>query len=405
MIVNNYWPYPVGGMEKQCRRLVHAFHAENLAEVTVITSRHTLESLSREHDEGSMIIRCIIFQPVIDFLLRIKNRFKSKKENPSCSSNASLEEQSKYQMATMAEKGVYWLNAFVFMLSAGYAVFRQRRNIDIIHVQSTEWINGFAVLLGRFLRKPVVAKEASYPPFRPFEFHVPFHFLLNRCRYQSNYFALTSSVAEEIKNMASKDSQVFTIPNGVDIPVEPASLDQGNIVLWVGNVSRGILDKGLDVLIEAWAIVQKELPGVRLLLVGGGSIDLVREFAAKHDVGKNIEFPGYTTDIGNYYRAADMVVSASRSEGMSNVLLEAQAYGLPVVVSDIPGNNDIVIDGINGLLFPSENVKALASAILVLLADVDMRKRMGKTGRNRVRNLFSFTSISTRVLDAYNELV
>jgi glycosyltransferase involved in cell wall biosynthesis len=101
-----------------------------------------------------------------------------------------------------------------------------------------------------------------------------------------------------------------------------------------------------------------------------------------------VVFEGFQTDPVRFMARASVFVLPSRFEGMPNALLEAMAAGLPVVVSDAsPGPLEMVDPGVHGLVVPSENVEALAEALGRLMVDSELRERLGRAARQRLRSL------------------
>lgn len=107
-----------------------------------------------------------------------------------------------------------------------------------------------------------------------------------------------------------------------------------------------------------------ELPNTVLLLPGRGALlDECRVLAQQQDVADRVRFPGFASNIEQYYRAADLCVSSSRSEGLPFNVMEAMACGLPAVLSDVKGHEDLVRSGENGFLFPYDDKNAFIRAV------------------------------------------
>ena len=107
-----------------------------------------------------------------------------------------------------------------------------------------------------------------------------------------------------------------------------------------------------------------ELPNAVLLLPGRGALlDECRVLAQQQDVADRVRFPGFASNIEQYYRAADLCVSSSRSEGLPFNVMEAMACGLPAVLSDVKGHEDLVRAGENGFLFPYDDKNAFIRAV------------------------------------------
>jgi len=102
---------------------------------------------------------------------------------------------------------------------------------------------------------------------------------------------------------------------------------------------------------------------------------------------------------------ADVFCLPSRSEGLSNALLEAMACGLPCVATDVGGNSQVVADGENGFLVPSEQPQLLAEKLVQLLQDAALRKRMGQCSRQIVQDRYTVQHMVERLAGLYDELL
>src|SRR5437762_4955875 len=149
-------------------------------------------------------------------------------------------------------------------------------------------------------------------------------------------------------------------------------------LLYVGRVSR---EKDLDLLAEAYRRLRDEGLSIQLCVVGHGPYS--REFS---ETLPEALFTGYLTgeELAAAYASADIFVFTSTKETFGNVIIEAQASGVPVIVSDSGGPKELVEDNRNGLITKSHDVEDLARAIRELVADPDRRKQIGKRGRGRV---------------------
>jgi glycosyltransferase involved in cell wall biosynthesis len=225
-----------------------------------------------------------------------------------------------------------------------------------------------------------------------------------------------------------KASSVRTIPVGVDVDrFAPASAEsrtqaraqlagrfgfdpRGPLVCFVGALIRR---KGIDLLARAWASVAAAVPQATLLLVGPARSEADNgEFSTPFAAGvlaaarpPSIVATGPMEDPAPAYRAADLFVLPSRGEGMPNVLLEACASGLAVVVTDLPGvAGEVVEDGRSGLVVPREDADALASAMIRLLADPGLRASLAACARARVAARFDLRRVAADVARVYGEL-
>jgi GalNAc-alpha-(1->4)-GalNAc-alpha-(1->3)-diNAcBac-PP-undecaprenol alpha-1,4-N-acetyl-D-galactosaminyltransferase len=155
------------------------------------------------------------------------------------------------------------------------------------------------------------------------------------------------------------------------------------------TVGRLVEQKGIDVLLSAWAKVVEVLPDWRLALVGDGPLaGALKEQARMIGVDNSIDWVGHVSDPFPLLRGAEFFVMTSRFEGAPNALLEAMACGLPAVVSDAsPGPCELIgtDESPAGLIVPVEDASATADAIIRLARDETLRQRFGLAARERVR--------------------
>jgi hypothetical protein len=141
--------------------------------------------------------------------------------------------------------------------------------------------------------------------------------------------------------------------------------------------------------LRAAQIVADAVPGFCLDVVGdGASRPELLALTEELKLGGNVRFLGARNDVNTLLAGADLFVLSSISEGIPMTLLEAQAAGLPAVVTDVGGNREVVIHGETGLLVPPRSPEALAESMLLLLRDPNRARLMGEAGRRRVEALF-----------------
>jgi glycosyltransferase involved in cell wall biosynthesis len=194
-------------------------------------------------------------------------------------------------------------------------------------------------------------------------------------------------------------SKLIQINNGIDFDAIDFSLDQVQARTQYGLPSTGFLIgaigrprpvKGYDVLLNAFANLVTLEPDLLLLFVGDGPDRKKLEFKAQQlNLPPRVRFMGDQSEIHKLLPALNILVSSSFHEGMSNVILEAMAAGLPVVATAVGGTPEVVVDGETGLLVPPGDPEALSQAILKLIQNPKMRKKMGLAGRERVKKHFT----------------
>jgi glycosyltransferase involved in cell wall biosynthesis len=190
------------------------------------------------------------------------------------------------------------------------------------------------------------------------------------------------------------------IPNGVDTarfsPAAPAVRERCEL-LFTGRLAP---QKGVDVLLNA---LTKVCGAWRLRIAGDGPERERLAALSKHlGIAKQVEFLGWAQrdELPALYRSADIFVFPSYDEGMPNVVLEALASGLPVVATRIAGNDQLVAHGENGMLVPTGDAGAFAEALLPLMQDTELRKKMGVRSRAIAVEQFSWE----RAAAAYEQL-
>ncbi len=191
--------------------------------------------------------------------------------------------------------------------------------------------------------------------------------------------------------------KVRIVPNGVDCEVFRPDIDPSWIrkklnlrddktILFVGALSKWHSYKGLDVLINAFALANKLCRDIVLIVIGDGSLKpIYQRLASELNLAEKVVFVGNISDqdLPLYYAASDLLVlpSKDRSEGFGLTILEANACGKPAIGSNVGGIPDAIHDESNGLLVPPNNPEALSSAIIRLVENDSVRSELGRNGR------------------------
>jgi len=225
--------------------------------------------------------------------------------------------------------------------------------------------------------------------------------------------ALCSFVAEVEGIHADK---IVTIPYGLEPPPENrgeavressrADLGYSSEEEVIGIFGRLIEQKGVDVLLNAFEAIYRQHPQARLLIVGDGPDRKALERQANQlGLEKVTHFTGWIDQAQRLMPACDMIVVPSRWEGFGLVTLEAMGWELPIIASRTSSLPEIIRDRETGLLVPSENVEALASAISLLLQNPEYAKKLGQSGYERLITDFSVDRMVCATLDLYQKLV
>ena len=400
MLIYGYYPACSGGTENQCRLQSHELVRRGYR-CFVLTARISKDLPDYEMDNGSEIIRLTILQPLIDTLLRIKNRISRNVSSVHAERNHQKKRNIDENQGIPYSGIVQWLNAAFYLFGTSLFLLRQRHNIDIIHTHVASWNAGFAGWIGNLIGIPVLCKAAYLPAFHEYNRSTPFPETWRRWRKHIRYIALTKEMADDIAGNGIPRDRIHIIPNGVSIPDGIAPVEINRSVLYVGNFSQGSAHKGFDILIEAWARVHRVSPDARLVITGAGDSSNWQEMAKNLGCSESIRFAGHVSDMSSCYLEAALLVLPSRGEGISNALLEANSYGIPAVVSDIPGNREIVVNEQTGFIVTVDDIEAFAEAILKLIRDAELRKKMGEASRKRIIENFSIGSVVDRICKIY----
>ena len=172
---------------------------------------------------------------------------------------------------------------------------------------------------------------------------------------------------------------------------EPARLEKGSTVLWVGRLSK---EKHLEEAFEAMRKVVAELPEARLVLVGSGPDDYTEQMRARAEelgLGACVEFAGEHTEeeMPSFYQRADVLLMTTHLEGYPLVLQEAMAMGVPCVMYDMPYLM-LCADERGLSTVPMGNTSELARSVVALLSDADLRREAGAAAREHVADVQSF---------------
>jgi glycosyltransferase involved in cell wall biosynthesis len=184
------------------------------------------------------------------------------------------------------------------------------------------------------------------------------------------------------------DAAIAALESGRDALRRELNLSPDGVV--VATCARFERQKGLCHLIDAAARILSPHPGVHFLIVGEGPLDAqLRDQAARLGLTGLVHFPGWRTDIPQILSASDIVCMPSLWEAMPFSLLVGMALGRPMVASRIDGIDEVIEDGVSGLLVPPADPAALAAAIESLLTDPARRAEMGRRARARILDGFT----------------
>lgn len=218
-----------------------------------------------------------------------------------------------------------------------------------------------------------------------------------------------------VQREAVDENRVLVVHNGVepDMTAECSrerarrqfEFEDDHVVIgMVANLPRAV--KGGRRLLDAMRPIVTAAPSARFLLVGLGTDreTLEPELRAR-GLAKYVVGTGYRRDVQVCYAAMDISVLTSSSEGLSITLLESMQHGLPVVVTRVGGNPEVVVDGATGFLVPLEDSEAFVDRVVTLVRDAARRREMGEAGRRRVAEHFGMDDAADHYLEVYEDVL
>ncbi|MFT6556361.1 glycosyltransferase [Sneathiella sp.] len=212
-------------------------------------------------------------------------------------------------------------------------------------------------------------------------------------------------------------NRVFVIPNGIRLQsfssraAEDSSFRQeiignegsGKIIICV---ARLVWFKGIETLIDAFALVAKNHPDAHLAVVGSGELEeSLRAQTRQLSLEKHVHFCGERRDVPALLTASDLFVLSSVSEGLPISLLEAMAARLPIVATDVGGVSEMIIAGKTGRIVPAAEPHSLAQHISDLLANPDLCHQYGEAGFDLLNEKFSQQAMVAQTEILYQNLV
>jgi glycosyltransferase involved in cell wall biosynthesis len=274
------------------------------------------------------------------------------------------------------------------------------RGADIVHVHE-----------GRALQAAFLSRLTGGAPYlvtRRVQ-HVPKRHGLNRLMYRraARVVALSQAIATSLGALDSS-LPVDIIPSATaDLAVEPrrvaeirSQLPGEFLVVQIAALVDS--NKGQQQTLAVARELAARAPEVTFLLVGSGRDESALRTAAQGLA--NLRFAGEVSDVGNYLAAADLFFLPSRHEGLGSILLDAMAFGLPVVATRVGGIPEVVQEGVNGLLCELDDIAGLAAAVLTLRADPALRQRMAAASRVQASE-YSPAAMMRRYAGIYRDIL
>lgn len=332
------------------------------------------------------------------------------------------------------------------------ALWRLRQSYDVMHVFQLSSLAGAAALAGRLLHKPVIVSIACEGPdeaqvaqlargamlmadtltdtsslrvdakdvvlgelaYLP-RVILGGQAIVNSLRRSNAFYQVLSTRCRSyLASRGFRDERIVHISGSVDTekfrpaPRPDAAAPERDVLC----VARLEYSKGIDVLLHAWGRMLaapaewRATLNIRLRIVGDGALrPQMMRIAEGLGIADSVEFLGSRTDIADLAHRSWSFVLPSRWEGMPNALLEAMACGLPSVATRVSGSEDIITDGVNGLLVEPERPIELGQALRRIIEDADLAQRLGQEGRATVVQRYQLHAVVEQCLALYRRLL
>jgi glycosyltransferase involved in cell wall biosynthesis len=298
-------------------------------------------------------------------------------------------------------------------LKAGWKLSRllNRLRPDIVHAHDPHAVSTAALALSMSTAQPVPPLVAS----RRVDFRLKTNsFSKWKYRQVRSFIAASSAIARILQKDGIPAAQIVTVHEGIDAD-RIAHIDASSVhaALWLptpapvgGNIGALVAHKGQRHLIDAAAIVVRDVPDARVVILGEGELRGALEHQVKHlHLEKHVLLPGFREDVLALLKSFDVFVMCSETEGLGTSILDAMACGKPVVGTNTGGIPEVVEDGVTGVLVEPRDPESLAGAITTLLRDEQLRGRMGAAGLARVRELFTVDRMVAATLAVYQQVL
>jgi glycosyltransferase involved in cell wall biosynthesis len=308
------------------------------------------------------------------------------------------------------------------MFTLALYLVTHQREYDIIHIHQALYPAFVSIVIGkRLLKKPVIVKTASSgmtSDIKQLRRYPLGDFQLRHLIKQMEVLVANSKAGgKEFNDIGFPKSQIEYIPNGVNLPQDrKTNYGQLKRIITTSRLSK---EKGIDILLKAWAHVVRKEKGLKLIILGDGFLEQeLKSLSESLGVMESVTFMGMIQNVMEYIINADLFVLPSRTEGLSNALLEAMSYGLPCIATNVGGNIELMGEGgdrnvgygdfiiaKNGLLVNSDDVEGLSRAMLYLIRNGMKREELGNQARLSIQENYSIDLIADKYIGLYQRML
>lgn len=318
-------------------------------------------------------------------------------------------EQSTTTLNDQLDKDVLLLHSTVRKRSALLDIFRLARTLRKLRCQVVHthmfWPSLYGCIAARLAGIPVIVTTE----------HGENHWKKSVHRWLERYiiskiadrrFCVSQAILERRRDLDGvPESKLRIIANGTAVPEAPTKLWKHTEVV-IGSVGRFVKQKDYSLFVELIAELRRRGHKVRGCIVGDGpEMQAIRETIERKGLYEVIELPGLDTEVGKWFRYFDIYAVTSSEEGLPVSLLEAMAYGLPIVTTDVGAIHTVVRNESDGLVVSERNVELFADAVAVLLSKREIAEGYARSARQRVVKRYSIAAITQHYQSSYEEIL
>ena len=289
-----------------------------------------------------------------------------------------------------------------------YRLLRRER-FDVVHAHKFG-SNVWGTLIGRLARVPVIVAHEHTWSFEG----EPLRKLLDRQLIGRGSSVFVAVSEEDRRKMIEiegvRPGKLLFVPNGIsgrgpvgiDVRAQLGIPPEARVIGTLGVLRP---QKALDVLIRAAAPLLREMPDLRVLIVGEGpERPVLEQLVEREGLGDQVLLPGFRDDVPDVISMFDVAASSSAFEGSPLAMMEFMEAGLPIVATRVGGVPDLIDDGVHGLLVDFGDVEGLTAALRRMLGDRDAARQMGERARERRRREFDLDVVVGRFEALYRRL-
>ena len=371
-VIPTFMPESYGGAEKQTLRLASNLKNNNF-EAFILASRLKKETASESFERNVLV-----------------KRFK-------VNNLPNLGGRNIFSFIIWSLKLIYWL-------------IKNSNKFDIIHVIHGRLHSAPAIFAAKILKKPVLVKLGRGGK-KYFDVNavnkkkvIGKFFSKYILKNTTGWIANSKMIESDLKGHNIKDELIHKIYNGIDIDkIRINEFRKNKTFLVIARLSE---EKLCDQIIRVFSKLSEDL-NVKLIFLGDGPLeeDLLK-MTKQLNQSHRIFFKGAVKNVREYLIASDFYVSASQSEGMSNALLEAMSLGVPAIVSNVSGVDEMIFDNQNGFVFEPNDEKFFYEKIIKAInCNEEKYTNMSRLASEHILKNFSMELISKKHIELYKHLI